>query len=701
MTDLRAIFLLFRRWAWLLALGAAIGAGLGAWYNSYRTPLYSASTRIMVLSNASNSGRIDANLPLLGEQQVAQTYAELFVADDVLDGLTDALGFAVDPEQIDVSEPDRSPIITVTVRDSASERAAHIANALVEAFTLYVQNLEAGRYLTSEQSLAAQIEQVEQRIATTEAQLAALTIDTQTTTIEELTREVSALEAQVVQAQNDLRLLENPIAPSDQTAYAVDLQTLYESQLTLSTLQVQFDGLLASAETDPSNSAEYKRLFSEIVAVRSQIAQLEASLSADNTTSIEQQNEAAFKRFELTSLQEKLTVYQDALLRVQLGGSSDLTAESERQIEQLQAGLALYQQIYANLLPGYESLRLTRLENTTEISQIDVAKAPDSPAPAPSYLLLGLIIGLLLAGSIAFLVEYLDNTLSSPADVEHALGLNPIGLILDDAAFVGANEIYVTQHPRQPIAEAYRVLRSNLEFASVDKPLKSLTITSALASEGKSTVAANLAATLAAGGRSVLLVDGDMRRPSLHRYFQFGNRYGLSDAFLEQDLSGLVHKTRINNLHLLTTGALPHNPSELMASKRMRQIVDELSAQYDIVLIDSAPMIVSDASYAASKTDGVLFVVDSTRTAQQVARQAIEQLHRADANIVGAVLNRMQRHSLSPSGYYDYPFDSYGVDEAGLDDEDKKRGQKFRRQKRVTGSGVKFGRISSFFSPRR
>src|SRR5581483_3877479 len=202
------------------------------------------------------------------------------------------------------------------------------------------------------------------------------------------------------------------------------------------------------------------------------------------------------------------------------------------------------------------------------------------------------LVGLAIAASIAYLIDYLDNTIKSPDDVERQLHLATMGAITQIANMHNPDDALVTlKQPRSPISEAYRVLRTNLRFSGIEDPNGALLVTSAGPDEGKTTTAANLAITLAQGGKRVVLVDSDLRRPSIHKLFGLANNVGLSTLFRENAprLEDALQPTSITGLRVLTSGQMPPNPAELLDSKRFNEIVSQLRADTDMVVLDSAP----------------------------------------------------------------------------------------------------------------
>ncbi len=208
----------------------------------------------------------------------------------------------------------------------------------------------------------------------------------------------------------------------------------------------------------------------------------------------------------------------------------------------------------------------------------------------------------------------------------------------------GRQRLISVANPRSPVAEAYRQLRTNIQFSSLDRPLKTLLITSTNPEEGKSTTLANLAVSLAQAGHSVVLVDCDLRRPSLHELFGLRNGEGLTTCLLNPKADHLpLQESGVELLRLLTSGALPPNPSELLGSQRMGEVIQLLREQADYVLFDAPPIIaVTDAAVLATRVDGVLLVIRAGKTRREMAQKAKALLEKVNAHILGVVLNNVK-----------------------------------------------------------
>ena len=221
----------------------------------------------------------------------------------------------------------------------------------------------------------------------------------------------------------------------------------------------------------------------------------------------------------------------------------------------------------------------------------------------------------------------------------------------------------VTQNdPKNPGAEAYRVIRTGIQFAQAGKELQTIALTSCTPNEGKSTTIANLAVVLTQAGKSVLLIDCDMRNPTVHKNFNLSNKVGLSSCIsMGTALSDAVQKTSIEGLYALTGGVIPPNPSELLGSERMQNILQRAKEEYDYVLIDTPPVLpVTDALVLSRMVDGLILVIDSGEIKVEMAREVKNQLVHAGANILGVVLNkvRSEHHGYGYGYYYYYGHES-------------------------------------------
>ncbi len=214
-------------------------------------------------------------------------------------------------------------------------------------------------------------------------------------------------------------------------------------------------------------------------------------------------------------------------------------------------------------------------------------------------------------------------------------------------------------NPHSPVAEAFRVARTNIEFSGVDQSIKTLLITSSMKGEGKSTVSSNLAVAFAQLGRKVLLVDADFRRPTLHRIFGLDNRHGITTSLLKKgDPLEFAHATAVPGLSVLPSGPIPPNPAELLMTAAMTAFLQRVVPLFDHVIFDAPPAtIVTDAAILSTKVDGVVLVVRSGKVDRRLLKRCREQLDQVKANVLGVVVNGITREN--EAYYYQYYYNSY------------------------------------------
>jgi succinoglycan biosynthesis transport protein ExoP len=303
---------------------------------------------------------------------------------------------------------------------------------------------------------------------------------------------------------------------------------------------------------------------------------------------------------------------------------------------------------------------------TNNVRILDAARAPTG-AVSPNVLratLVALLLAVVLAIGLALLLDWLDSAVHTQEDVEGAAGLVFLGLIPrialaqhNGASNGSSKDLFVLDHPKSPIAECCRAIRTNLLFMTPDRPAKTLLVTSAAPQEGKTTTAVNLAITMAQSGLRVLLVDTDMRRPRLHRAFGLSaGSDGISRATLgEGDALDMVRETGVPNLWLLPCGPLPPNPAELLHAERFKHIVNRLADAYDRVIFDSPPVgAVTDAAILARLTHGTVIVAKSGATSKETLRIAKRLLSDGTVNLLGCVLNDFDLSKHRGYGYYYY-----------------------------------------------
>ncbi len=331
--------------------------------------------------------------------------------------------------------------------------------------------------------------------------------------------------------------------------------------------------------------------------------------------------------------------------------SSRSTAQDDR-LETLNNRLVALQGTYGTYLQFATGTQANRI---TIVEQAVAPAAPASPRPLFNTAIAASLAFLLCLGA-AFLWEQFDDRLKSPEDVEASTSLATIGLVAQmpgDRRREAFYRLATLLYPRSPAAEAFRTIRTNIEFAGLDSGLRTIVVTSALPGEGKTVVAANLAVAFAQAGRRTILVDTDLRRPAAHTIFGLSNDQGLTDLVRTDSIQieDVAQATEAPNLTVITSGTIPANPAELLGSKRMEAIVDRLKKSAEVVIFDTPPVTaVTDAALMAAKLDATILVIQSHRASRRIVDQGIEALTKVNARIVGAVLNNVPGHVATP--YY-------------------------------------------------
>ncbi|CAN5417557.1 hypothetical protein BH10CHL1_BH10CHL1_41400 [soil metagenome] len=381
----------------------------------------------------------------------------------------------------------------------------------------------------------------------------------------------------------------------------------------------------------------------------------------------EEQKRQSFVEEQLAKLETSIKQTEDEITQKQEDLGKIFSAREigsvQNQITALQNKQTTLQGNYAALLSN------TQRGATNALNILEPATIPTEPTDSNLLInvLIAAMIGFALAAGGAYLIEYLDDSIKASDDMQKNLGTS----LLSSIPFIANGPAGSTNSPDErlvmlqnnsvPATEAYRVLRTNLQFAMVDRALKLLLVTSPSPVEGKSLTAANLSAALARGGKRVVLVDVDLHRPTQHRLFKLINNMGLTTALLVENipLENLLQKTTVPGLQVLATGPLPPNPAELLSSRRMQEILTKLTDYADIVVLDSPPiMAVADAVILSTIADAVLLVVRVGKTRRDAAKHALNALQQVKARVLGVVLNGVAKNA---GGYYNYGYYSTGA----------------------------------------
>ncbi|MBE3088148.1 MAG: polysaccharide biosynthesis tyrosine autokinase [Chloroflexi bacterium] len=350
-----------------------------------------------------------------------------------------------------------------------------------------------------------------------------------------------------------------------------------------------------------------------------------------------------------------------------------LISPTQAQLQVAQERVTFLQAAYLDLVGKLDTARQTQSAGVSQVIVYQRATLPQSKiAPRVTInVAIAVLFGLFLGVALAFLRNYLDDTLKTEEDVrKYMRGLPVLGAIpmipgnhrrsaWERSKAKDHATVAVAKDPKSGAAEGFRTLRTNLQFLSVNPSFRSLVITSPTPAEGKSTIAVNLATSMAQVGQRVVLIDADLRRPSLHYTFSRRMSPGLSNYLVgKADLTSILQETTVPNLKLIASGTLPPMPAELLASVRMQVLLAELAGQTEMVIIDSPPAIaVTDAAILATQVDGVVMVITCGSTTRDQARTAMQALENAGSKPLGVVMNQVDRRK--GYGYYYFYYRRY------------------------------------------
>jgi capsular exopolysaccharide synthesis family protein len=356
----------------------------------------------------------------------------------------------------------------------------------------------------------------------------------------------------------------------------------------------------------------------------------------------------------------------------------------------LERELKLNENLYITMKQKYEESRITEAGQMGKVRILDPALIAEKIKPnKKNNLFLGFVIGLGLGVGYAFFRDFFDNTVKAVEHLERK-GLTVLGIIPDMHHKDGHNTIVRTQKPskggtdfrrrliayedpKSPISESYRSLRTNITYASADKKIKSLLISSPQPGEGKSTTVANLAIAFAQLRKRTLLIDADLRKPVQHNVFDQPRGPGLAEYLIGEvvDFEAIVKETKIENLSVVTAGGLPPNPSELLGSDRMSQLVDHLEQEWDMILFDSPPIVaVTDSSMISAEIDALVMVVKAGQTDRSAVDRALDTVANVKSPLIGAILNGANPETLAGKYSYYYSYYNYYYNSDEKEDQD-------------------------------
>ena len=697
-----------------LILGCFLGAlAVGAALTLLMTPIYTAKATLQIDREAArvfNAEDVTPSESLVQGEEFFQTQYGLLRSRSLAERVIESLGLAssnetlkaigVEPPEgggsaatqaarrraaalgavqanLSVSPVRGSRLVAVGYDNPDPGVAARIANGFAENFIQanLDRKFESSSYART--FLEERIAQTKDRLESAERQLVAYAANQQIINVREPGPGAGAANIGSTQSLTSNNLVAMNAALAEARAARVTAEERWRSARSsaLMTLPdvLQNPSIQRLTEQRAVLDAEYQQKLSvyqpdypEMVRLKAQIEEAEAQIQtiADNIrTSIQSQYEIAANQER--SLQAQVT-----------GLTGEVLDLRDRSIQYniLQRELDTTRTLYEGLLQRYKEVGVTGGVTANNISIVDRATPPTAPSK-PNLLLniaLAALLGLGLGVVAALVLEALDESIATPDDAESKLGIPVLGVVplLDK----GQTPAAALADIRSGFSEAYYSLRTALQFSTPDGAPDSLLVTSARPAEGKSTTAYAIALNLARVGKRVLLVDGDLRNPSMHRVVGVDNERGMSNLLSgSADLTSLARPTRQENLLFIPCGPLPPNPAELWGGDRVRQFLGEARDRFDHVIIDGPPVLgFADSPLLASAVGGVVFMVESRSTRRGQARGALRRLLIGRAHLLGAVLSKFDAKGASYGGY-DYAYDyKYGAEPDGVEGADRK-----------------------------
>lgn len=590
--------------------------------------------------------------------------------------------YSILKKRIDVRQFRNTSLIEIRVMSEDKEEAAAIANKIAEAYKDWRLSQRMTAALKGIKSLQDQFEEYEKRVEKMQQDVAMMRSTNSISDAVADNAQVMALEPETVRRLESARV--DSLANYSQIKGQLDnLQSLDRSSLRkalpTASADAQLSELLSKYASAEQELASLKKDYTEehptVARVKSILSQVDTQIEAkmdgimlglkSRLDGLKNELEARTMELEKakTKDRESAQTYGPYIL-------------AKRELESLKK---VRDTMQLRIIQETVDAKLTKSQIVDVIDQAEPGVNPVRPN-VPLNIALGIIVGLAVGIGLAFFIEYLDTSVKTIDDVERALQAAVVGVIPQNVGFL------LQEGPDSPHAEAYRVLRTNLLFSRKDERFNTLTVVSGGAGEGKSTTVFNLATVFAQNGQRVLLVDSDLRRPSLHRFLNISNSIGLTNYLLKQKtLEEVVQTTPLATLDFLPSGKLPSSSLGILNSTRMKEFIQEVRKRYDFVLFDSPPIMgVSDASVLASEVDMALLVVQYRKYPQIMTLRAKQMVQKVGGNLLGVVLNNINISQDSYyyyySGYY-YDYYSYGSkkgeDSEGKAEEDgRKPGEK-------------------------
>jgi polysaccharide biosynthesis transport protein len=672
-----------RKW-FIVVITLAAGMLGGLYAVSYR-PTYRAQSVVLIRRQAVERIQFTEEMAIESQNVSAQltldTQARIAKSYDVAQRTANKLGAResggkivadateiVDSLEVFPEEPDR---LVIRASNSEQAKALAFANETAETFVVKSAELRRADVAAAREFLETQIDAVSGRLDRLDRELAEYQhqvgivvpqveasaaksqlsqyqreLDTALTNLATLQARRSTLQAQLSSAQP---LIEVPVKQVHPERAMVE-KLLHDEQVALTHLQSNYK------ENHPKVAEARRRI--EVLQAR--LADLPATEDSKefranpDVTTLEKEIQNA--DLSIAETQQQINGLQAIVLRL-TSETVDLPIELAT-IARLESQIELARSTYKTFLVQLEQSKLREEIKKSSAAVIDRAVTAHEVRPALGRMtMFALALGLFAGLMVALLLEALDDTFHSPEDLTHYTDVEFLGMV--PMLETSKDELVTIASPKSPPAEAYRVLRSNIHFAQVDNPGRTFLVTSAGAGEGKSLTAANLAVVFAQAGQKVLVIDADLRRPSLQRLLHVDRERGLTNVLIGESTLDevIVEVENVPGLLIVPTGPLPPNPADLLGSEQMSEVIREASELAEVVILDSPPAIVlTDAILLASKVDQTLLIAECEHVSRTAFVEMVRLIRHARGSVIGTILNKLR---LSTSDYYYYYYYYY------------------------------------------
>jgi capsular exopolysaccharide synthesis family protein len=595
-------------------------------------------------------------------------------------------------EKLTVSDIKKTDVLTVSYKDSEPQTAAKVVNTLMTAYLEHNVSSRRKAASSARKFIEEQLPKAEAVVSKAEAELARFREKNKVYALqEEATNSIQALG----NLQNQIGEIKTKLADIGARSQQIRKQLDVNPQQALNMTSLNQAGgvqdVLKEVQQVESQLALRRTVLTnthpEIVALESKYNALKRLLQDRIRRTVGSNGQELNDRLQEGELKQQLAGELVNLESTSLGLTDQLAVLSElqtsykqrlenlprleQQQRELERKVEAAQSTYSLLLKKLQETSIAENQNIGNASKVSEALIPKEPVSSPltNYLSASLL-GMLVSLATMYLLESQDKSIKTIEEAKELTGLTLLGIIPDFSkpkkSILGKQDLeavyptlMVRDAPRSPISEAFRMLRANLKFMSADKELKVIVVTSSVPQEGKSTVAANLASSMAQMERRVLLIDGDLHRPSQHHIWELPNAQGLSNVIVGQVEVMSAIKKGMDNLDVLTCGAVPPSPASLLDSKRMASLIQSFRSYYDYVIIDAPSLnLAADAATLGQMADGVLLVVRPGVVDSVNATFACEMLEKSGQNVLGQVVNGVVSNNERHINYYskeEYP----------------------------------------------